>query len=115
MDVGVPHSGLMFAARITLAHFSVSSAISLPKSAGEPGSITGLPAGFIAPCLPMTAPRWEVQKVGDFRAILAVPLIREGVPIGVLGLTRSEPRPFSEKQIDLLTTFADQAVTAQHE
>jgi two-component system NtrC family sensor kinase len=55
---------------------------------------------------------WESQKVGGFRAIVAVPLMRERVPIGVLGLTRSEPRSFTDKQIELLTTFADQAVIA---
>jgi GAF domain-containing protein len=55
---------------------------------------------------------WDIQEVAGYRSVLGVPLLREDVSMGVLALTRSEPRSFTDKQIDLLTTFADQAAIA---
>src|SRR5262249_25259519 len=59
-----------------------------------------------------TDPIHELAQATRARALLAVPMLRDGQPIGAISVARREARPFSDSQIALLQTFADQAVIA---
>jgi len=89
----------------------------LPMDPGR-GSVTGrvlLEGKPIHVIDVLTDPEYamlEAQKRAGFRTALGVPLLREGIPIGVLHLNRNVVRPFTDRQIELAETFADQAVIA---
>ena len=54
----------------------------------------------------------ELALTGGWRAVLAVPLLRDGNPVGALTVAKAEPTPFADRQVQLLNTFADQALIA---
>jgi two-component system, NtrC family, sensor kinase len=89
--------------------------LAVPPERGSVVGRTALEGGPVQIADALADPEYayaEVQKLGHYRTLLGVPMLREGVPIGVISLQRTEVRPFTEKQIQLATTFADQAVIA---
>ena len=89
-----------------------------PVIPGGKGSVVGRTAmtgGTVQIADVMADPDYQISdriRIGNVRTLLGVPLLREGTPTGVLVMMRSVVRPFTDKQIELAQTFADQAVIA---
>src|SRR4051794_2973134 len=89
-----------------------------PVPMGDRGSVTGRAAqeGCVVHVPDVLADpdyTWsEAQKIGGYRAALGVPLLRDGNVEGVIFVVRDAPVPYTDRQIELVSTFADQAVIA---
>ena len=83
-----------------------------------PGTLVGrvaLSRGVVQIDDALSDPAYEKKedaRLGKIRAMLGVPLIRDGEAVGIIGLVRNRVEPFNQNEVELVTTFADQAVIA---
>ena len=110
-------SNLEVLANYRLSQASIDVLISTPIASGR----WTLSGRVLAEGRTVNIPDWRadpgyafsaVQELDSLQSGLGVPLMREGLPVGVMNLWRTQVRPFSDKQIELVTTFANQAVIA---
>ena len=105
------------AARYGFSHKFHEYLVENPRPATR-GSITGrtaLEAKVVHVHDVMADPEYnwsQAQQLGGYRTVLGAPLLRDGIPIGVIIVGQTTVQPFTDKQIELVTTFADQAVIA---
>ena len=111
------HGHFMFAANYRFPQAFVDLVLAMPVASGR-GTLAGrVLAESRAVHIPdvQDDPEYQFgagQRAAGFRTGLGIPLMRQGTAIGVIVLTRKQALPFTEKQIELVTTFADQAVIA---
>src|SRR5262245_42677968 len=89
--------------------------LSVPVDRGSVTGRTALEAKVVQVTDVLADPEYtwsEAQKLGGYRAALGAPLLRKGNVVGVIFVAKTVPQPFTAKQIELVTTFADQAVIA---
>jgi signal transduction histidine kinase len=89
--------------------------VQVPVDRGSVIGRTALEGGVVHVPDVLTEPNYtlgEVQKIAGYRAALGAPLLRGNDVVGVICVSKSVPQPFTAKQIELVTTFADQAVIA---
>jgi GAF domain-containing protein/CheY-like chemotaxis protein len=102
----------------TAVHARIRDYFKTRQAPMERGSVTGraaLEARVVHVPDVLVDPEYtwsEAQKIGGYRAALGAPLLRNGNVVGVIFVAKTKPEPFTAKQIELVTTFADQAVIA---